>query len=162
VKVKIRVGEVEIDYEGDATFLKDELLKVCTELGKLNEHAPASRSALHSQHRKTREEHAGGETVSKHSTVTIATLLKAETGPDLVMVAAAYLHFSEGKLEFTRAQILTAMKTAVGYWHENYSGNLTTSLTGLTKTDKLRVVKENTYSLPAKESKRLEAELAKG
>jgi hypothetical protein len=26
----------------------------------------------------------------------------------------------------------------------------------------LRVVKENTYSLPAKESKRLEAELAKG
>jgi hypothetical protein len=156
-KIKIKVGEVEIDYEGDAEFLKDGLLAVCRELSKLNEQIPASH--IPKPH-KAREVHGGGS-VGKHSTVTIATLLGANTGPELVTVAATYLHFTEGKPEFTRAQILDAMKTATGYWQENYSNNLSTALKGLTKSDKLRVVRDDTYSLPAKESKRLETELAK-
>jgi hypothetical protein len=98
--------------------------------------------------------------------VDIANALEAKTGPDLVMVAAAYLHFTEGKPEFTRAEILAAMKNATGYWHENYLGNLSWALKSLTKATaknpaKLRVVREDTYSLPAKESKRLEDALAK-
>jgi hypothetical protein len=157
-KIKIKVGEVEIDYEGDAAFLKDGLLEVCKELSQLNEHIPVSRTP---QHHKAREDHAGGKSLGKHSIVTIATLLGANSGPELVGAAAAYLHFSEGKTEFTRAEILNSMKTATGYWQENYSANLSGSLKSLTKADKLRVVRDDTYSLPAKESKRLEAEIAK-
>lgn len=157
-KIRIKVGDVEIDYEGDAAFLKDNLLAVCQELSKLNEHIPAARTP---KHPKPNDDHAGAKPVGKHSTVTIATILGAKTGPELVMVAAAYLHFSEGKAEFTRSQILDAMKTATGYWKESYSNNLTAGLKNLTKADKLRVVKDDTYSLPAKESARLEAELAK-
>jgi hypothetical protein len=162
-KIKIKVGDVEIDYEGDAAFLKEGLLAVCQELSKLNEHIPAPRTP---QHHKPQDDRGGGKTVGKHSTMDIANALGAQTGPDLVMVAAAYLHFTEGKPEFTRAEILTAMKTATGYWHENYAGNLTSSLKTLTRAStknpaKLRVVKDDTYSLPAKESKRLGDELAK-
>jgi hypothetical protein len=123
-KIKIKVGDVEIDYEGDAEFLKDGLLAVCQELSKLNEHIPAPRTP---KSHKAREDHGAEKPVGNHSTVTIATVLGAETGLELVIVAAAYLHFSEGKTEFTRAQILDAMKTATGYWQENYSNNLSTS-----------------------------------
>ena len=77
------------------------------------------------------------------------------------MVAAAYMHFTVGKPEFTRTEILNAMKTATGYWEENYRGNLSTALKSLTKSDKIRVVREDTYSLPANEVKRIEADLAK-
>lgn len=162
-KIKIKVGDVEIDYEGNAAFLKDELLNIFKELNKLNADAPASRTA---QHRKTPEDRSGGKSGGKHSIVDIANALEAKTGPDLVMIAAAYLHFTEGKAEFTRLEILAAMKTATGYWHENYLGNLTSALKSLTKSSakapaKLRVVREDTFSLPAKESKRLEDALAK-
>ncbi|WP_210164173.1 hypothetical protein [Bradyrhizobium sp. Ec3.3] len=157
-KIKIKIGEIEIEYEGDASFLKNDLLGIFKELSNTNEHLlvtpKPTREKAHDSH--------GAKSAGKHSTVTIATLLKAKTGPDLVTVAAAYLHFSQGKSEFTRAEILAAMKTATGYWQKNYTGNLSTSLEGLTKADKLRVVKEGVYSLPADETKRLEAVLAKG
>jgi hypothetical protein len=161
-KIKIRVGEVEIEYEGDAEFLKTGLLEVCKELSKLNELVPVARPSKQPKASEDHEHRVG----EKHSTVDIANLLGAQTGPDLVMVAAAYLHFTEGKKEFSRAQVLDAMRTATGYWHENYAGNLSTSLKSLTKASskspaKLRVVKEGTYSLPAKEGARLGAELAK-
>jgi hypothetical protein len=156
-KIKIRVGEVEIEYEGDAAFLEKGLLDVCKQLSALNEQIPAAPIPPHKVH----EDRGGVKSVGKLSTVTIANLLGSKTGPDLVIVAAAYLHFSEGKPEFTRGQILDAMKSATGYWEENYSKNLSTSLKNLTRTDKLRVVKDDTYSLPAKETTRLEAVLAK-
>ena len=157
-KIKIKVGEVEIDYEGDAAFLKDGLLEIFKELSKLNEHVPAARTQ---QRHQVREEHAAGKPVGKHSTVTIATVLGADSGSELVTVAAAYLHFSEGKAEFTRSQILDAMRTTTGYWKDSYSNNLSTALKTLTKADKLRVVRDDTFSLPAKESTRLGGELAK-
>lgn len=157
-KIKIKVGEIEIEYEGDASFLKNDLLSIFKELSNANEHVAVTpkpaREKAHDSH--------GGKSVGKHSAVTIATLLKAKTGPDLVTVAAAYLHFSQGKSEFTRAEILAAMRTATGYWQKNFAANLSTSLEGLTKADKLRVVKEGTYSLPADEMKRIEVVLAKG
>lgn len=159
-KIKIRIGEVEIDYEGDAAFLEKGLLEVCKQLSALNEQIPAAEARTPRRH-KTHEDHSDGKLAQKHSTVTIANVLQAKTGPDLVIVAAAYLHFSEEKKEFTRAQILTAMKSATGYWQENYAGNLTKALRNLTRADKLRVVKDDTYSLPAKESARLGVELAK-
>jgi hypothetical protein len=158
-KIKIKVGQIEIDYEGDAGFLKDGLLEICKELTQLHEHIPAPRQPQEQSQSSIAA--VVGKSAGKHSTVTIATVLGAETGPDLITVAAAYLHFSGGKVEFTRGQLLAAMKTASGYWKETYSNNLTAALDRLTKADKLRVVKDDTYSLPAKEITRLEAELAK-
>jgi hypothetical protein len=77
-KIKIKIGEVEIDYEGDAEFLKRGLLAVCQELSKLNEHIPAPRTP---KPHKAHEGHGETKNAEKHFTVTIANQLGAHTAP---------------------------------------------------------------------------------
>lgn len=94
------------------------------------------------------------------STDTIATVLGAQSGPDIIRAAAAHLHFAQGKQRFSRQELTAEMRTAPAHFKESYVNNLSKYLTGLTKGDRLRLVAADTYALSSKERQELEAKLA--
>jgi hypothetical protein len=94
------------------------------------------------------------------STDTIATVINAKSGADLIIAASAHLLFSKGKQTFTRQDITTEMRTAPAHFKETYVNNLSTYLTSLTKADRLRLVGSSTYALSNKEKQTLGAKLA--
>ena len=71
-----------------------------------------------------------------HSTDTIATLIGARSGPDLIMAAAAHLHFVKAKHTFTRQELTSEMRSAPAHFKETFVNNLSTYLVGLTKADR--------------------------
>jgi hypothetical protein len=96
----------------------------------------------------------------EHSTDTIATLIGTKSGSDLIVAAAAHLHFAQGKQKFTRQELTTEMRSAPAHFKETYVNNLSTYLTGLTKSDRLRLVGAHTYALSNTERQGLEMKLA--
>jgi hypothetical protein len=93
------------------------------------------------------------------STDTIATVLGAKSGPDLIIAAAANLHFVQGSQRFSRQQLTAEMRTAPAHFKETFLNNLSKYLTGLTKVDRLRLVASDTYAISSKERQDLEAKL---
>ena len=94
------------------------------------------------------------------STDTIATVVGAKSGPDLIIAAAAHCHFVLKKQKFTRQELIEQMRTAPGHFKETFVNNMSSYLTGLTKADRLRLVATGTYALSVKERQSLEAKLA--
>ncbi|MGO4715016.1 hypothetical protein [Bradyrhizobium sp. 2TAF24] len=94
------------------------------------------------------------------STDTIATVLAAKTGPDIILAAAAHLHFVKEKQRFTRQELTVEMRTAPGHFKDTYVNNLSKYLAGLTRSDRLRLVGADTYALSNREKRDLEAKLA--
>lgn len=94
------------------------------------------------------------------STDTIATVLGAQSGPDIIIAAAAHLHFVQGKQRFSRQELTAEMRTAPAHFKETFVNNLSKYLTGLTKGDRLRLVANETYAISSKERQALESKLA--
>ena len=95
-----------------------------------------------------------------HSTNTIATILGAKTGSDLVVAASASLTLVQGKDRFSRKELLTEMQTAASFFKKTHRNNLSKYLEGVIKADRLRLVAKNTYAISAPEKKTLETKLA--
>jgi hypothetical protein len=104
----------------------------------------------------TAETAAGGLDLS---TDTIATVLGAQSGTDLIIAAAANLHFVQGKQKFSRQQLTAEMRTAPAHFKETFLNNLSKYLTSLTKSDRLRLVASDTYAISSKERQELETKL---
>lgn len=93
------------------------------------------------------------------STDTIANVLGAKSGSDLIMAAAANLYFVKGKQKFTRQELTAEMRTAPAHYKETFLNNLSKYLTALTRIDRLRLVASDTYAISSKERQELEAKL---
>ena len=160
--IRIKLGQIEVEYKGDASFLKKDLLETVKQLNELQKEHPAAAQSRDDAGsiRDASSRPSGAARKLEHSTDTIATILDAKSGPDLVFAAAAHLHFVKGKDKFTRAEILAEMRTATGHFKETFNNNLTKSLTRLTGTERLRLVATDTYALPKGERQSLEAALA--
>lgn len=100
------------------------------------------------------------EGVQHLSTDTIATILGVNSGRDLIIAAAAHLHFSQGKVTFTRQELAAQMRAAPSHFKNTYMNNLSTYLAGLTRSDRLRLSSSDTYALSSKERQDLETRLA--
>lgn len=156
-KLKIRIGDVEIDYEGTEAFLKEELpalLRTAMELHKAAEQddkkAPAN---------KEKPARTGGQILAA-TTATIAARLKVDSGPDLLLAAAAQLTLVTQKERFSRQELLTEMQTASAYYRKSYSNNLTKYLTGAIADGKLQETATNVYALSATTRSEMEGKLA--
>ena len=157
-KIRLKMGQFEIEYEGKESFLKDELLnlteKVLSLYAENKELIPAEPAAQLSSV-------AGAQGNGlEHSTNTIAAHLKASTGPDLAIAAAAHLALVKRKDKFTRKEINDEMKEATTYYKDSMSSNLSKSLNTLVKDKWLNQVAKGSYALSAHEKKSLEAKLA--
>jgi hypothetical protein len=94
------------------------------------------------------------------STDTIATIIGATSGPDLIIAAAAHLHFALGKTTFSRHELTSQMRSAPSHFKSTFVNNLSAYLTGLTRADRLRLSGHDVYALSNKERQDLEAKLA--
>ena len=147
--IRIKLGQLEVEYQGDASFLKKDLLETVKEL-----------LALQIAEQSSSGNGGGAGGGFDHSTDTIANILGAKRGPDLMMAAAAHLHFVKGKETFTRKEIIAEMRTASGHWKSSYGANMTTNLNGLKSKERLRQISQGTYALSNKERQALGAKLA--
>lgn len=157
-RIRIKIGHIEVEYEGENSFLQSDFLQLVNQVVDLQKTIPNAAIM------PTLQNATGGNVVNGPttdlSTDTIATLMKVSTAPELIMAAAAKLTFSEGKQKFTRQEIVTAMREAPGYFKDSYMGNLSKSLKSLTTSDKLRLVATDTYSISNAEKQSLGASLA--
>lgn len=151
-KIRIKVGDIEVEYEGAEEFLKKDLpdlLKTVTQLHPV------------------RQSGGGGSTGSqiksdiKLTTANIAAKLGCTSGPDLVIAACAHLLFVKNMEAFNRKAILDEMKGAKSYYKTLYRKNLSQSLKALVKHGQLTESSANVYSLHADTIKEINDKLAR-
>ncbi|WP_157956685.1 hypothetical protein [Salinicola halimionae] len=161
-KIKIRIGQIEIEYEGSEEFLKEELpdlLKAVTALhkeagGSLPTNVPESDSAASS---KTAAAFDGSNLGTTNS---IAAKLSAKTGSELAIAAAARLVLGTGLEQFNRKQLLQEMQNATQYYKSSYGSNLSKTIRTLVGDHRFIERAKDTYALKADMLKTLESQLA--
>ena len=157
-KIRIKMGEIEVDYEGSEEFLGKELPQFLEGVSKLYQELhplmPAVSITSHKDGEKSKKMQVLG------TTATVAAKLNCNTGTDLLVAAAARLTFGLGRESFTRKELLTEAQTAKSYYNENVGKNLSNYLQNLVKNDKLNEISSDTYALTAKERQRLDTNLA--
>jgi hypothetical protein len=159
-KLRIRIGEVEIDYEGTEEFLKQELpqlLKTAMELHKASGAAPATNTGKSSASGVA----TGASSIPSLTTGSIAAKLRAKSGSDLLIAAAAHLALVKKTEPFTRQQLLAEMQGATSYYKSNYSRNLSKYIkTALQKDGGLSETAKDSYAVTAAARADLEKKLA--
>lgn len=160
-KIRIKVGSMEVEYEGDPAFLDGGIEKLLVTMADLagkvpDEPAPpaAPAAAVSGAPAAT----SGG--AYSFSTNTIAAHTSAKSGTELVICAMAHLELVQGKASCVRQEILNEMKNATTYYNENMRKNLGQSLSTLVKNKRINQIAKDTYSLSANERKDLEAKVA--
>jgi hypothetical protein len=148
-KIRIKMGEIEVDYEGPEEFLKDELPTLMKTVSEL----------YHAKAQQDERQPVPLEDTSA-STSTIANKLAAKSGPDLAIAAALFLTKNEGD-RFTRAALLKEMRSASAYYKATYNNNLTETLRALVKNGRMNELGGNSYSLSSAELQTLRTRVAR-
>jgi len=163
--IHIKFGGLEVNYQGDATLLKKDLVTTVKELLELQIVAQQQSASGTGRGADGDQAETGGgaprDRKFDHSTDTIANILGAKSGSDLALAAAAHLHFKQKKENFTRREITKEMRGA-GHWKGSYGNNLTKYIETLKTKDQLRERSKDTFALSPKERQRLETDLAQG
>jgi hypothetical protein len=164
-KIKIKIGTIEIEYEGNENYLKKDLPDLIDKIISLKSSIPDDiEPQISEQGNDTVME---VETTSNSSTIqmstnSIAAKLNAKTGTDITIAASAHLVFVQGKDTFDRKEILTEMKKASNYYKSSHGKNLTISLKTLSSKHKIIERKKDTYALSADLKKSLKETLNAG
>ena len=164
-KIKIKLGAIEVEYEGSETFLKEELPQLLSAVSVLYAKSratlvPPSSSQNTSANSLTGPNtNAGNRPKLEATTGSIAAKLGCKSGSELIMAAAARLTFALQSATFPRQKIVDEMKTASAYYKETYQKNLTTYLNNLVKDGKLNEPSQGNYALTASSLKDLEQRL---
>lgn len=156
-KIQVKVGIVEFSGEGDKEWLAEQLDKILEKIPELLKIEVASQGAPNNNG------NGGGSgtgNISGLSVINIASKLNCKSGPDLIIAAAAYIHFIDKKATFSRDDISQAMKKATGYFKDSYISNLTANLASLERANALTQA-SNTYSLHIDKVNELNAILSK-
>ena len=153
-KIRIKVGSIEIDYEGSPDFLDDGIerllaamcnlahLNVGSREFQVNEMSEQMTTAVVTEPSKT-------EKTLGVSTGTIAARFKAKSARDLVLCAMAQLTIVKGKEKLERSDIISEMKTATAYYNKNMQKNLTQTLENLIKKKDINEITNGYYTLGA-------------
>lgn len=159
-RVRIRLGQLEVEYEGDEQFLKDELPTLVDSISRLYREA----HEVIPQEDAPVQASVGSPVFSSPTEVgttnNITAKLSVDSGPDLILAAATRLTLGAGQASFSRQSLLEEMKTATRYFNKNYTNNLSKYLAGLVKFGKLKEVAKDTYALSAAALQEIEAQIA--
>lgn len=146
-KIRIRVGIIELEYDGDSAFLENDLLEMVRELQKV---VPAAWQ----QESQTGSSSRGPAGTQSLTTKSIATKLAAKSGSDLAEAAVAHLAIISEKPTFKRSEINDAMKSAAGFYKSTMTNNLSSIIKALLNNDTLVETSTDTYALtPGAEGK---------
>lgn len=159
-KLKIKMGHIEFEYEGDAQFDKDAIKDLFTHLESLVGVTPAaafeSPTPSGSGTEMTQQALNGLSNLHINS---VAAKLGVSTGGELAVAAAAHIQIANSKPSFTRKELLDTMKAATQHYNANMSSNLSKMLTSLVTSKRANQLNQNDYSLSASELQSLKAKL---
>jgi hypothetical protein len=156
MQLKLTLGGLQLEYEGDEGFFKTEIAAFLSNVSKYASVVsiapvnPVKSVAGAGSGQAAADQAQTNGVLPSHSTDTVAKLLNAKTGPELIMAAVAKKILVDGEATVDRSTITAEMKKATSYFKRTYQSNLSNYLEGLTKADSLRLVSENVYGLPAK------------
>jgi len=159
-KIRIKIGDIELEYEGEEDFFKKEFPGILTATWKLyREIGPPKPTGPAAP--------ANGPNVQPSSqgpvggtTATFAAHLGCKTGPDLVLAAGARLTFVLNKETFDKKELLREMQSASSYYRKTYGSNLGAYVGRLVKKQKLVERAKGTYALHAGTRSEMEGTLA--
>ena len=155
-KARIVADGIEVEVEGEELHIPDLMAQVA-EMRKSLGPAPTANSARSSATPATQ---TNSTALPQVSTNTIASLINATTGSDLVMAALANITLVQGKDVAARREILDEMKAAKTFYKETFSSNLSSYLDNLAKAKRLNLVAKETYALPNSERQSFERLIA--
>ncbi len=140
-KIRIKWGDVEVEYEGSEAFLKKELQAILEAVAKLHGGAPPSSGGSGGLRRNV----LAGKALS--STSDYGARNGATTCGKLILAAAAKLTFTDKQESFSRDELLKEMKSAKAYYKASHRKNLTAYLKSLVLSQKLNDQGNDTYAL---------------
>jgi hypothetical protein len=155
-KIGIKIGQVEINYEGEEVFFKEELPKIIAEVSHLVKNKEPIENPFTETTVTLNDKKTNGTKNLDLSVATIAAKIQQKTGPDLVLAAAAYLTYVEKIESFSRDQIWEKMKTAPSLNKASFNNNLTKYIRQLVSSQQLTQNSAGRYALSANSLARLE------
>lgn len=166
-KIKIKLGAIEVEYEGSEEFLKAELPVLLTAIAELYQKSniPAQKNGEELSAKSPPPSGAprnpdNGQADIQMTTGAIAARLNVSSGGELVMAAAARLSMVEKQTSFPRKRLIEQMKTATAYYRETYVSNLSATIKSLLKDNKLNEPSKDVFALTPSSEQALRARLA--
>lgn|SRR5262249_30777848 len=158
-KIRIRMGEIEVEYEGTEDFLKKELPDLLSAVSELYRKKADVQNEADGPANGSRK---GSTAATAGTTATIAGRLRAKVGNgrDLMIAAAARLSLVNGNETFTRKELLAEARSASAYYRDTINNNLSTTLARLVRAGDFNEVSPGNYSLSANKREELETALA--
>ena len=160
-KIRLKIGTMEVEYEGKDSFLKDDLSSL---LDTMSDFFKAHRGTVESNEPAVVTQESEGTKAPKDqidlSVNSIASKMNVKTGPDLAVAACGYLTLVKGRERCSRAELLATMKNASSYYKATMGSNLSSHLGRLVKSSRLNQTASDAYALTANEKKKIEDCLA--
>ncbi|WP_139212920.1 hypothetical protein [Pseudomonas sp. NFR09] len=163
-KIKIKLGAIEIEYEGSESFLKEELPQLLGAVSELYQKSHATLGVVASTSSSEIKNEVGLLTTTsqklKTTTGALAARLQVKSSADLIIAAAAKLTFDDGLQVIPAGRLLEEIKSAPSYYKASYGTNFVRSLGVLVKSGKLNEPTKNNYALTSKLVSELESRIA--
>jgi hypothetical protein len=153
-KVRVKLGQLEVECEGTEEFLRDELPKLLEAFSKLQP------TPLRGEHLSETSDLGKGTNGAIGTTATIAGRIGCKTGPELMIAAAARLTLGGAQETFTRKDWLAEMKSAKSYFKKTMESNFTVNAGRLVKGGEILEVTDGEYSLAATKLTEVKEKLA--
>jgi len=152
-KLRIKIGNVEFEYEGDAEFSHESIKDLFTHMEDLSNSAADTSAqppadSLPSQNSESKSP-------SIH-TASIAARLTAKSATDLALASAAHLQIVLGRDVFNRQELLDDMKTAPAFFKASMNNNHSKTIATLVGNQSFNQVSGTTYSLTVAKRSELE------
>jgi len=147
-KIRIKLGAIEVEYEGSENFLKEELPALLQAVSDLYAKSSGTLAPPEGESRSsTGEKGNNGTGIIEMTTASIASKLGVRSGPELVLAAAAHLRFVKGAEKFPRKQLIEQMRSASSFFKESYVSNLSKTIKVLMKENKFNEPSSEVYAL---------------
>jgi hypothetical protein len=150
-RIKIKFGDIEVEYEGEEKFLTAELPKLISDIAALHRTAPATPTKGHGH---VKEEHKEGV----QSATTLAQRLDAKKLPDLILAGALAIAL-RGQPSFERKELRKEIQGAIGFYKNAMGTNLEKTLTRLAKSGKITHSGGENYALSPDQKSALQGRL---
>lgn len=158
-KVRVKFGNLEVEYEGQHDFVQDGLLELISDVVNLSSQMPSAPALPDSGEKKSfvasRTHGHGALTIS-----TIAAHLTPDGPQELMMCALAKLQIVDGKDKVERKEIRDEIKLATTYYRASMGTNLPRDLDRMVKGKKINELSNGVYSLTAASRQDLEPKIA--
>jgi hypothetical protein len=151
-RISVKLGELEIEYEGEQEFITDGLLNFAKEFV-----ATTGECAVASSVSELQKERKGGVSLPTSS---IAQRLGSKSGSDLAVAAAAHLVFVKKMDQFSHTELLAEMRKAKTFYKKSFHSNLGNHLKTLVNAGRFNHIGGNDYALSENEITDLGAKLA--